>query len=357
MRFGPLVAVVLLLGCGPKMSSVDAGSGCAATGCPADQRCDATTNLCVALSRCTTACGGAKPFCDESRGACVACTATDGCASTTPHCNLNNPAGPVCVECLDDTHCPGSTCVLSTRTCASHPDAGTPPVDAGVVDAGTTPSCGRCSGATSKCEPMSQRCVQCLQDVDCGGSRLCDPTTFTCVLAPSDGGVCVMTPPPQPCTPNCNEGFTCVNSQCVLNGGGGPVQVTVRWDTDTDVDLHLDEPLPDGGVCEIYYGDTGGAASSCGAVGSLDLDSNAGCSIDSVDIENIIYPSGQPAPRGQYTVRVDYYDNCGVNVAIPYEIEVRANGSTIGWCDVFVPGDADSGGAGDGRVITSFVVP
>jgi hypothetical protein len=85
------------------------------------------------------------------------------------------------------------------------------------------------------------------------------------------------------------EGLSCMNGSCVLNGAAGPVQVTVRWDTDTDVDLHLDEPLPDGGVCEIYYGDTGGAASSWGAVGEL---SNAGCSIDGVDIENTSTPRG-----------------------------------------------------------------
>jgi uncharacterized protein YfaP (DUF2135 family) len=144
---------------------------------------------------------------------------------------------------------------------------------------------------------------------------------------------------------------------CVLNGGGGPVQVTVRWDTDTDVDLHLDEPLPGGGHCEIYYGDTGGSSSGCGAVGELDLDSNAGCNIDNVNIENIIYPAGAPAPSGTYVVRVDYYDNCSVSTSIPYEIEVRANGQTTGWCDVFNASDADSGGAGSGRVITTFVVP
>jgi uncharacterized protein YfaP (DUF2135 family) len=164
-------------------------------------------------------------------------------------------------------------------------------------------------------------------------------------------------PPPPSCTASCNEGFHCLNGSCVLNGGSGPVQVTVRWDTDTDVDLHLDEPTPGGGHCEIYYGDTGGSSSSCGALGELDLDSNAGCSIDGVDIENIIYPPGSTAPSGTYVVRVDYYDNCSVTTSIPYEIEVRVNGQTTSWCDVFNASDADSGGANSGRVITTFVVP
>lgn len=186
---------------------------------------------------------------------------------------------------------------------------------------------------------------------------MCNPSTHRCELAPSDGGTCVMQGAPPACTASCNEGFQCLAGQCVLNGGAGPVQVTVRWDTDTDVDLHLDEPLPSGGHCEIYYGDTGGAASGCGAVGELDLDSNAGCNIDGVDIENIIYPPGSPAPRGTYVVRVDYYDNCNVATSIPFEIEVRANGQTTGWCDVFNASDADNGSAGSGRVITTFVVP
>ncbi len=164
-------------------------------------------------------------------------------------------------------------------------------------------------------------------------------------------------PMPPSCTASCAEGFQCLNGLCVLNGGAGPVQVTVRWDTDTDVDLHLDEPLPAGGHCEIYYGDTGGPASSCGAVGTLDLDSNAGCTIDNVNIENIIYPPGSAAPRGTYVVRVDYFDNCTVTTSIPYEIEVRANGQTTGWCDVFQVSDADMGNANSGRVITTFVVP
>ncbi|MFO0600290.1 MAG: hypothetical protein U0228_33580 [Myxococcaceae bacterium] len=351
-----VLPVLVTVGCGAKGPADSGTGGCLGIGCPAGQTCDSLSDTCVmgTGSRCTGGCGGAKPFCDEQRGACVACTTTDGCSGATPQCNVNDPSGPVCVECLTDAQCPGSTCAQSTRTCRSHPDAG---IDAG-VDAGTGSCPMRCSGTTPKCDDATQQCVQCLVTADCGGgSRVCDAQSKRCVLQPSDGGTCITPQAPMTCTATCMEGFNCQGGTCVLNGGGGPVQVTVRWDTDTDVDLHVDEPLPDGGVCEIYYGDTGGQNSSCGAVGELDLDSNAGCSIDGVDIENIIYPSGSAAPSGTYTVRVDYYDNCGVTTSIPYEIEVRANGQTTAWCDVFVPADADSGGAGDGRVITTFTVP
>ena len=273
----------------------------------------------------------------------------------TPHCNVTAAAGAYCVECTGDSHCPGTTCNLSTRTCRSDPEAGSG--DAG-LDAGSSACTARCTGTTPRCDEASGVCVQCVEDAQCGGgSRVCNFGTHRCELAPSDGGSCITQAAPPSCTASCNEGFVCLAGQCVLNGGGGPVQVTVRWDTDTDVDLHLDEPLPNGGHCEIYYGDTGGAGSSCGAVGELDLDSNAGCSIDGVDIENIIYPAGVAAPRGTYVVRVDYYDRCSLTPPIPYEIEVRANGQTNAWCDVFVPADSDNGSAGSGRVITTFVVP
>jgi hypothetical protein len=173
--------------------------------------------------------------------------------------------------------------------------------------------------------------------------------------APQDAGVST-------CNPNCRDGFHCLNGNCVLNGGSGPVQVTLRWNTPEDVDLHVDEPLPTGGVCEIYYGDPNrtGDPSSCGAVGSLDLDSNAGCGIDNVDIENVIYPPGT-APHGLYNVRIDYYENCEMSLQyLPFEVEARFNGNTIGVCGVFYPSDpdwSDSGAANAGRLVMSFVVP
>jgi hypothetical protein len=146
---------------------------------------------------------------------------------------------------------------------------------------------------------------------------------------------------------------------CVLNGAGGPVQVTLRWNTPEDVDLHVEEPLPGGGSCEIWYGDRTG--SMCGAKGSLDLDSNAGCSIDDVDIENVIYASGSTAPSGTYLVRVDYYENCDPSLTmLPFEVEARFNGHTVGVCGMFLPTDpewSDFGSAGAGRLVMSFTVP
>ena len=87
----------------------------------------------------------------------------------------------------------------------------------------------------------------------------------------------------------------------LLEVGTGDVQVTLTWDADSDVDIHVVEPGGD----EVFWGDP---VSENGGV--LDLDSNAGC-IDGVRNENVSWPAGM-APRGTYSVRVNYWDSCGV---------------------------------------------
>ena len=61
--------------------------------------------------------------------------------------------------------------------------------------------------------------------------------------------------------------------------GTGDVQVSVSWDAESDVDLHVIDPTGD----EVFYGQqlvTSG--------GSLDLDSNAACAIDGV-VQRLAY--------------------------------------------------------------------
>lgn len=119
------------------------------------------------------------------------------------------------------------------------------------------------------------------------------------------------------------------------------VQVSVSWDAPTDVDLHVVEPSGN----EIYYGN---ATSATG--GQLDVDSNPACSIDGRQIENIRWASG--APVGTYTVRVDYWDSCGV-AQTNYLVTVKNGGSTQTFSGSFT-GDGDRGGSGSGRTITTF---
>jgi uncharacterized protein YfaP (DUF2135 family) len=131
-------------------------------------------------------------------------------------------------------------------------------------------------------------------------------------------------------------------STTVIRVGTGDVQVTLSWDRDSDVDLHVIAPGGD----EIYYGRP---QSPTG--GTLDLDSNAGCEIDGVRNENITWPTGR-APRGQYSVRVDYWSSCGVN-STHYTVRVN-NGGSVQVVEGSFTGPGDQGGPSSGRIVASF---
>lgn len=64
----------------------------------------------------------------------------------------------------------------------------------------------------------------------------------------------------------------------VTSVGTGDVQVTLSWNADSDVDLHVVDPSGE----EIYWSNRRSASG-----GQLDLDSNAACAIDGVRNENI----------------------------------------------------------------------
>ena len=86
----------------------------------------------------------------------------------------------------------------------------------------------------------------------------------------------------------------------VLRVGSGDVQVSVAWDSPTDVDLHVVDPSNE----EIFFGNLQAQSG-----GKLDLDSNAACSIDNVNNENIVWPAGG-APSGTYNVFLVYWSAC-----------------------------------------------
>lgn len=131
----------------------------------------------------------------------------------------------------------------------------------------------------------------------------------------------------------------------LTNVGTGDVQINVSWDVDSDVDLHVIEP----GSTEIYYVNKGPTANG----GQLDLDSNAGCTIDGKRSENVTWPSGR-APHGTYTVKVDYWSACG-QARTNYVVTVNVKGQQPQvFNGVFVQSDEDRGSAGAGRQITTF---
>ena len=87
----------------------------------------------------------------------------------------------------------------------------------------------------------------------------------------------------------------------ILRVATGDVQVSVAWDSPTDVDLRVTDPSGE----EVYFGNL---QSQSG--GFLDLDSNPACNIDGINNENIVWSSGE-APAGMYKVSLDYWSDCG----------------------------------------------
>jgi hypothetical protein len=85
--------------------------------------------------------------------------------------------------------------------------------------------------------------------------------------------------------------------------GTGDIQITLRWQSSADLDLHVTEP----NGTEIWYSDKGPTSTG----GRLDVDSNVNCE-ENGSVENVYWPVGQ-APEGRFQVEVDGYtvDGCG----------------------------------------------
>ncbi|HSW67627.1 MAG TPA: hypothetical protein VLH16_03520 [Bacteroidales bacterium] len=106
----------------------------------------------------------------------------------------------------------------------------------------------------------------------------------------------------------------------LFSGGTGRLQVSLSWNKPNDVDLHLLEPTGE----EIYYGNSVSANG-----GELDVDSNAGCSIDNINNENITYSDTAIIANGVYTVKVNLWSQCEVTDPTTYILTVRYNGNII----------------------------
>jgi hypothetical protein len=226
-------------------------------------------------------------------------------------------------------------------------------------------------------------------------------------LVTGQGGVGVGACNTNPTAAACPKGYQCIDGQCTLNSSS-TLQVTLSFDNIEDFDLHVVEPLPDGGHCEIYYGNAGmppdagslgglcdlfpefcgdGGISLPGMQGCgnawLDRDSNAACGgedsngnsqrPDGVNVENVLFVNGAQPPSGTYYVLVDYWENCdsvtcgngqdsnacsGGYSSSAYGVQVRRPDSSIWqYCGALNRNQADNGGAGSGQLITSFTLP
>ncbi|MBS2027055.1 MAG: hypothetical protein JST54_04040 [Deltaproteobacteria bacterium] len=353
--------------CTPCLTSSDCGAGqCITEGIssndwfcasPCDPNGDSSD--CPSGAHCFTFPGGGGCF--PETGTCLPPGSTGGSGSTGSNCTRDGEWSGDATLCCSGTVDPNGYCGQGSGTTSGPPHLGPGP------------------------------CPENIPNINTGQTAV--------------GGVCNN----NPSAPKCPSGFSCVDNYCVLNGGAGPVQVTLSWDYPEDLDLHVIEPqdggpeacfsdnvapciFPDPGVtpnqcangfpasfpsdytgqgCEIWYGNIGPrpgdpGSGDCEPIGWLDRDSDPGCSFDGINIENVIYATGVPAPVGTYMVRVDYYTGCagdtylnGATVApypnIPYAVQVRSNGQVQLYCDSFPGQSSNNGSEGTGKYIQSFI--
>ena len=125
----------------------------------------------------------------------------------------------------------------------------------------------------------------------------------------------------------------------------GDVQVTVSWDTDADLDLHVADPTGH----EVYYG-----AEEVESGGVLDLDSGNCRRPDLRRNEHIAWSQGTPPP-GRYEVRLSHFDSCDAEET-SYVVRVYNHGTVSTFTGTFT-GPGEDAARGTGRVITTFTVP
>lgn len=115
----------------------------------------------------------------------------------------------------------------------------------------------------------------------------------------------------------------------------GDLNINLTFSNAKDVDLHL--YMPDGE--HIYYSHRGGTAYDSNdnpildqdgntVTYGLDIDSNAGCSIDNINNENIYIPADLLID-GTYYVKVDMYSNCDRSIPTSWSVIARYKGSVL----------------------------
>ena len=126
--------------------------------------------------------------------------------------------------------------------------------------------------------------------------------------------------------------------------GAGDAEITLSWDTDADLDLHVADPNGD----EVYY-DSEEVASG----GTLDLVSHCGPRAF-IRNEHIGWSQGTPPP-GLYEVRVSHWASACDTAETNYIVRIYNHGHVTTFSGTFTgPGARSS--RGTGRVITQFTV-
>lgn len=108
----------------------------------------------------------------------------------------------------------------------------------------------------------------------------------------------------------------------------GALEINLTFSNAKDIDLHLFTPSGN----HIYYGNRGfDVMNENGEVVErygLDKDSNPSCNIDNLNNENIVIPS-RFVENGEYTVKIDLYENCNRSIETLWNIVARYNNNLI----------------------------
>jgi hypothetical protein len=129
---------------------------------------------------------------------------------------------------------------------------------------------------------------------------------------------------------------------------GAHFVVSLRWDTESDLDLHVVDPAGE----EVWARNPNSYTPTPGTPpdpdgpakgGMLDFDSNAACVIDGRRAENVAWHA-EPSP-GRYLVRVDAASLCGAPAA-RWEVEAILDGRSLGRAEG-ISTDADTRGPHD----------
>ena len=99
-------------------------------------------------------------------------------------------------------------------------------------------------------------------------------------------------------------------------GKTGDVQISLIWNTVDDLDLHCRDPFG----AEIWFKNRRSPSG-----GELDVDMNALRADSNEPVENIFWPVGS-APKGTYSVEVNFYEKRTFSTPVSFKIAINNKG-------------------------------
>ncbi len=143
-----------------------------------------------------------------------------------------------------------------------------------------------------------------------------------------------------------------------VDSQSGDININLTFSTPKDVDLHLYTPSGE----HIYYGNRGGNITIGDEVVAygLDHDSNAGCSLDYLNNENIFIPE-ELVENGEYRIVVDLWGNCTNEYETSWAVIARYKGNIIeneltGWSNPATGTYAANAQSDDMTTVMTFTI-